>query len=100
MGHRFLSHAQWKQVFQAYDKFIPEKKDWLLDYWLAYLAPRTKYDSWDSYGPLHVYAKYSQQAQHCQETSAGLSSPHQESEGLGLVGGPHVSNGRESLLES
>ena len=78
MVHRFLSHAQWKQVFQAYNEFIPEKRDWLLDYWLAYLKTKTKYDSWESYGPLHVYVKYSQQAQHCQDTSAGLSSPHHE----------------------
>ena len=78
MVHRFLSHAQWKKAVQAYDEVIPEKRDWLADYWQAYSKPRTKHDSWTTYGPLHVYAKYAKEARDCLETSAGLSHPHHE----------------------
>ena len=78
MVHRFLSHAQWKKAVQAYYEDIPDKRDWLGDYWHEYLKHRTKYDSWSAYGPLHVYVKYEEKAQECSETSADLPHPDHE----------------------
>ena len=68
---RFLSHREWRrQVYHYWDE-VPDKEDWLGDYWERYLRARTANDPWDTFGPLHLYVKYDE-ARTCSNTKAGF----------------------------
>ena len=75
---RFLSHREWRRMVYHYWDEVPDKEDWLGDYWNTYLRARTANDSWSDFGPLHLYLKYDAEAQRCSNTRAGFVPPDHE----------------------
>ena len=74
----FISHREWRRHAHYYWEEVPDKEDWLGDYWNMYLRARTANDPWSDFGPLHPYMKFDDEAKRCSSIKAGFAPPDHE----------------------